>query len=150
STSCVQQVPARSWRYNECWLNLPMHGASETTMRSRSWPLQHWRYNTGYSIPQFVTGPSLPSSRAPPWGHGRSQTPLVFDALRTMRVVPAGDLANQASGVFGEAGNGFGGEATRQEPEEVPATALDGILGPAVTSTQFIWAEVGFEMDGSR
>jgi hypothetical protein len=46
-----------------------------------------------------------------------------------------------------DVGNGFGGEATRQEPEEVPVTALDWILGRAVPSAEFICAQIRFEMD---
>ncbi len=49
------------------------------------------------------------------------QTPLVFDAVRSTRIVAARDLADPVRRVAAHAGNGFGGEAT-QKPEEVPAT----------------------------
>ena len=55
------------------------------------------------------------------------QTPLVFDAVWPTRIVAARDLADPVRRVAGDAGNGFGGEATRQEPEEVPVTALHRI-----------------------
>src|SRR5262245_9352750 len=45
-----------------------------------------------------------------------SQTPLVFDTLRSTGIVAARDLANPVGRVAGEGGNDFGGEATRQEP----------------------------------
>ncbi len=47
-------------------------------------------------------------------------------------------------------GNGFGGEATRQQPEELPVTALDGIWVLRYRIAEFICAQVGFEVDGSR
>jgi hypothetical protein len=66
------------------------------------------------------------------------RTALVAHAVGSSRVVATRDLADPVGGISGEAGNGFGGEATRQEPEEVPAAALDWILGSAVPSSQFI------------
>jgi len=77
------------------------------------------------------------------------QTPLILNTLRSLRIETAGDLTNPVRRVAGHAGNGFGGETARQEPEEVPATALHWIVGPAEPSSEFICAQVGCEMDGS-
>ena len=61
------------------------------------------------------------------------QTPLVFDAVWSTPVVAARDLADPVGGIAREVGNGFGGEAARQEPQELPVTALDWILGSCGT-----------------
>jgi hypothetical protein len=78
------------------------------------------------------------------WSH---LMPLVFDPIWSSRIVAARDLADPVGGIAREVGNGFGGEAARQEPEELPVTALDRILRPAVPNTEFIWAQVGFEVN---
>jgi hypothetical protein len=57
------------------------------------------------------------------------QTPLVVDTLRSTGIGAARDLANPVGRVAGEGSNDFGGEATRQEPEVVPAAALYWISG---------------------
>ncbi len=44
-------------------------------------------------------------------------------------------------------GTGFGGEATRQEPEEVPATAFDHVVGLAVPLVQLVVSQIRMEMD---
>ena len=75
------------------------------------------------------------------------QTPLVFDAFWSTRVVAARDLADPVGGVARDVGNGFGGEATRQEPEEVPVTALHWILGTPKTTSEFSRAQVRCEVD---
>lgn len=43
--------------------------------------------------------------------------------------------------------NGRGGQSTRQEPQKVPATALDGVLGVAIPLMEFMVGEVGNEVD---
>ena len=67
------------------------------------------------------------------------ETPLVIDALRPERIVAAHNLAYPVGGVPGEAGNGFSGEATCQELEEVPVTALDRIWRLTVPSGELIY-----------
>ena len=78
------------------------------------------------------------------------QTPLVFDTVWPKSVVAKRNLADPVRGVARDGGNGFGGEATRQEPEKVPAAALYWIGGLTVPSSQFLGAQVGFEVNRSR
>ena len=72
---------------------------------------------------------------------------LVFDTVRPTGIVAASDLADPVGRVASDAGNGFGGEATREEPEEVPVTALHRILVRPVTSSEFNGDQVGFEIN---
>jgi len=80
----------------------------------------------------------------------RRRSQLVFDAVWPTGIVAACDLGNPVRRVPSDMGNGFGGETARQGPEEVPVTALDRIPGDPITSSEFIWAKMRFEMDGSR
>jgi hypothetical protein len=78
------------------------------------------------------------------------QKTLVFDPVWSKRVVAARNLADPVGRIAREVGNGFGGEAACQQPQELPVTALDRIWGLAVPNTEFICAQVGFEVNGSR
>src|SRR5260221_230595 len=60
--------------------------------------------------------------------------PEVFDAGRSMLAVAPSDASDPVGGIAGDAGNHFGGQPAGQEPEEVPAAALDRIFCTPVAS----------------
>jgi hypothetical protein len=62
----------------------------------------------------------------------------------------ASDLANPVGGVSTHTGNDSGGEGARQQLQELRVTALHRILCPAVPNTEFIGAQVGYEVNRSR
>ncbi len=80
---------------------------------------------------------------------GPCLVPQVLDAVGPMLVVAPGDPADPVSGIAGDTGNHRGCESTGQEPEEVPAAALDWILRGSVSSCEFVSAQMGFEVDMS-
>ena len=71
--------------------------------------------------------------------------PLVLDPVRPALVVAPGDPADPVGRVPSNASNRFGRQPTRQEPEEVPAAALDRILRAPVASREFVSAQMRFE-----
>lgn len=77
------------------------------------------------------------------------EMPLVFDTFRPERIKTACDPTDPVRRVAGEAGNGFGGETARQEPEEAPAAPLDRIGRTPVASREFVSAQMRFEVDAS-
>src|SRR5215831_15243290 len=76
-------------------------------------------------------------------------TTLVAHTVRSSRVVAARDLANPIGGIAGHMRDGGRGESTRQEPEEVPSTAFDGVMGLAIPLMQLVVSQVGMEVDVS-
>ena len=75
--------------------------------------------------------------------------PLVFDPIRPERIATACDLTDPVRRVSSKAGNGFGGETARQEPEEAPVTPLDWIGRAPVASREVVSAQMRFEVDAS-
>ena len=74
-------------------------------------------------------------------------TALVAHTVRSSPVVAARDLANPVGGVARHARNGGGGQPARQQPEKVPATALDGVMGMAIALMQVVVGQIGMEAD---
>jgi hypothetical protein len=71
----------------------------------------------------------------------------VTEGVRPCCVVAARDLADPIRGVARYSRDGRGGESTRQEPEEVPATTLDGVISLAVPLMQFVVSQIRLEAD---
>src|SRR6185437_6801011 len=74
---------------------------------------------------------------------------LVAHAVGSNRVIAARDLANPIRRVAGHTRDGSGSQSTRQEPEEVPTTALDGVMGLAIPLMQFEVGQIWLEADAS-
>ncbi len=64
--------------------------------------------------------------------------PPVAHAVGAITVVAAGDLADPVGRVARHCCHGGGCPAARQEPEEVPAAALDGVAGLTVARFQLV------------
>jgi hypothetical protein len=76
-------------------------------------------------------------------------TTLVAHAVRSGSVVPTRNLTDPISGVAGHACNGGGGQPARQEPQKVPAAALDRVMGLAVPLMQLVASQIWVEDDAS-
>jgi hypothetical protein len=74
-------------------------------------------------------------------------TTLVAHSVGSSLVVAARDPADPIGGVAPHPRNGGSGQPTRQQPEEVPAAALDGIVGLAIALIQFVLGQIRMEAD---
>src|SRR6478672_9201040 len=63
-------------------------------------------------------------------------TALVAHTVGSSPVVAARDLADPVGGVAGHTRDGGGSQSTCQEPEELPMTAFDGVMGLAIARMQ--------------
>jgi hypothetical protein len=75
------------------------------------------------------------------------RTALVAHTVGSSAIVATRDLADPVRRVAGHSCDGGGGQATRQQPVEMPAAALDGIVSMAVVLMQFVVGQIGLEAD---
>jgi hypothetical protein len=78
-----------------------------------------------------------------------SRTALVAHTVGSHPVIAARDLANPVGRIAGHSRDGGSGESTRQQPQKLPTTTLDGIIGPPIAFVQLVVGQIGLEADAS-
>jgi hypothetical protein len=73
----------------------------------------------------------------------------VTNGVRSSNVVAARHLANPIGQVPGHPRNGGCRQPASQQPEKVPATALDGIMGEALPFMEFADSQMRMKVDTS-
>lgn len=73
----------------------------------------------------------------------------VSHAVRAVGVVPSGDLANPICRIAGHGGYSARRQSTAQQPQNVPAAALNRVAGVPIPAMKFVVGQMGFEMDAS-
>jgi len=146
---------ARAW-HTQTGAKAPQVGPAQLTT---DWPLQMVRdpFRDGAPIPPLVLRrwagqhhQQLILLRRGQQPSARPElVPQVLDAVGAMLVVAPGDPADPVGRIAGDTGNHRSCEAPSQEPEEVPATALDWILRGSVPSREFVSAQMGFGVNMS-
>jgi hypothetical protein len=71
----------------------------------------------------------------------------ILHALGTMLIVAAGDLADPVGGIARHRRNCGRREAAAEQPQKVPAAALDGIIRPAIPLMELWFGQVWMEAD---
>ena len=74
-------------------------------------------------------------------------TALVAHTVGSSPIVAARDLADPIGGIARHTRDGRGGQSACQEPEEVPAAALNGTMGPAIPLMQLVVGQIRMEAD---
>jgi hypothetical protein len=83
------------------------------------------------------------------WSSGLGARSSISDCVRSVSIVPAGQVADPEGRVAGNSGNRRGREAKAQEPEKVPAAPLNGISSRAVVEFELADSEVRSKVDVS-
>jgi hypothetical protein len=73
----------------------------------------------------------------------------ILHALGTMLIIAAGDLADPVGEIARHRRNCGRREAAAEQPQKVPAAALDRIAGASITTCQFLSCEMGLEANTS-
>ncbi len=84
------------------------------------------------------------------WRAPRPRVLPVDHALRPLGVVALGDLADPVARVAGALRHQLRGLAAREQPEDLPPTALGGLMRPPIAGRQFVCGQVGNKLYSSH